>query len=66
MLIQGRTYRFAAWPDDGETFRVEGRRLVNLTTPGGDLLLDEDGEVRCLDGRRHEPSANALVPWAQA
>ena len=59
-LMDGASYHFRAWPDDGETFEFrafgDGREgvLVNLTNPGpeNDYWVGVDGTVRTVGGRR--------------
>ena len=59
-LIDGASYHFRAWPDDGETFefRAFGRGregvLVNLTNPGpeNDYWVSVDGAIRTVSGHR--------------
>jgi hypothetical protein len=60
MLIDGATYHFRPWPDDGETFefRVVGPGgagvLVNLTNPGeaNQYWVRADGTIWTADGHR--------------
>jgi hypothetical protein len=49
-MVQDRLYTLGSYPDDGETFRLEGSRLVNLTRPGYDLFV-RGAAVRDGDGR---------------
>lgn len=44
-LAQGGRYRFDSYWDGGEVYRLDGDRLVNLTYPGRDLSVAEDGTV---------------------
>jgi hypothetical protein len=44
-MEQGERYRFREWPHDGELFELDGDVLVNLTTPGGDLLVGPEGRL---------------------
>jgi hypothetical protein len=62
MLTDGRVYTFRSFPDDGEDFRYDEAtgRLVNLTTPRGDLLVDGDA-VRA-EARRYVAPVRELVP----
>lgn len=55
-LEVGRRYRLRGWPDDGEVFEFDGYRLVNLTTSGGDLLVDDE----CLRCCEHGHDANRV------
>ena len=58
MLVDGGTYHFRRWPDDGETFdfRAVGEHgegaLVNLTNTGegNDYWVRADGAIRTVDG----------------
>jgi hypothetical protein len=58
ILLDGASYHFREWPDDGETFEFRAFGpgstgvLVNLTNPGdqGNFWVDADGSVRTADG----------------
>jgi hypothetical protein len=60
MLLDGASYHFRRWPDDGETFefRAVGPGgtgvLVNLTNPGeaNSYWVRADGEIWTADGHR--------------
>ena len=59
-LMDGASYHFRSWPDDGETFEFrafgQGREgvLVNLTNPGAenDYWVSFDGAIRTVAGDR--------------
>jgi hypothetical protein len=60
MLMDGASYHFRHWPDDGETFEFRGVEpggagvLVNLTNPGeaNDFWVHADGGIWTKAGHR--------------